>query len=707
MQHEQRRRRVAGDVDRQRRDELGEAVEVEARAVGQRRQPGAGTRCSLRTSRRARRSKIASQPRMPVRARLSARPSTRESASTRAANEDVPARRDLQPGDLREGDPRQRRLRRADRAAGRRGPDRARDLPARSRVAGRPARADVLRPVCDETDGARRLRLARGRAASSRTTPTGTLEQAREYWEPRRPPEPDDQDPGHRRRACRRSSRRSTTGININVTLLFSRRAVRRRSPRPSSAGWSAATPQGKSLDVHSVASFFVSRVDTEVDKRLEAPGDDGAARAAPAVANARAAYQRFKEIFQRRALRGAARRRARRCSGRCGRRPASRTRTTPTTCTSTTLVGPDTVNTMPMPTLRRRRASAVEVTGPTVDEDPSADLERAGRRRASTCDDVTEKLLRDGIDAFVIPIDEAARGHRAPSARRSHGHARRRSRRRIPRRARAAAIEARAARRERACRAARLGARRHRCGAPAGSAGDRQPPRLARRSPSACSSRGRRAARRSPTQVHADGLTDAVLLGMGGSSLAPGGAPALVRRRHADGDRCTCSTRPTPTRCATSSAAIDLATRRSSSSRRSRAARSRRSRTSSYFYELHRRQRRAVRRRHRPGHAAGGSWRDEHGFRRVFVNDPDIGGRYSRALVLRARAGRAAGVDLDGACSAGARAPSPRCASRPGEQPRPLARRRARRARARRARQADLRRRRADRRASASGSSS
>ena len=40
MQHEQRRRRVTGDVDRQRRDELGEAVEVEMRAVGERRQPG-------------------------------------------------------------------------------------------------------------------------------------------------------------------------------------------------------------------------------------------------------------------------------------------------------------------------------------------------------------------------------------------------------------------------------------------------------------------------------------------------------------------------------------------------------------------------------------------------------------------------------------------------------------------------------------------
>ncbi len=54
---------------------------------------------------------------------------------------------------------------------------------------------------------------------------------------------------------------------------------------------------EGKSLDVHSVASFFVSRVDTEVDKRLEELGRTDLQGTA-GVANARAAYMRFKEIF-------------------------------------------------------------------------------------------------------------------------------------------------------------------------------------------------------------------------------------------------------------------------------------------------------------------------------------------------------------------------------------------------------------------------
>src|SRR5204863_9595615 len=53
----------------------------------------------------------------------------------------------------------------------------------------------------------------------------------------------------------------------------------------------------GEPLDRHSVASFFVSRVDTEVDKRLEELGRQDL-RGLAAVANARAAYQRFTEIF-------------------------------------------------------------------------------------------------------------------------------------------------------------------------------------------------------------------------------------------------------------------------------------------------------------------------------------------------------------------------------------------------------------------------
>ena len=88
-----------------------------------------------------------------------------------------------------------------------------------------------------------------------------------------------------------------------------------------------------------SVASFFVSRVDTEVDKRLEKIGSDEArrSRGKAAVANARLAYAGLRGGLRRASERWA------RCarpapsrSGRCGRRPASRTPTTPTPCTST-----------------------------------------------------------------------------------------------------------------------------------------------------------------------------------------------------------------------------------------------------------------------------------------------------------------------------------------------------------------------------------
>jgi transaldolase len=93
---------------------------------------------------------------------------------------------------------------------------------------------------------------------------------------------------------------------------------------------------------IRSVASFFVSRVDTEVDKRLEELAEQGggdealALRGKAAVANARLAYAAFEEVLDsdrwRRLLeRGATR------SGPCGPPPASRTPTTPTPSTSPT----------------------------------------------------------------------------------------------------------------------------------------------------------------------------------------------------------------------------------------------------------------------------------------------------------------------------------------------------------------------------------
>jgi transaldolase len=85
-------------------------------------------------------------------------------------------------------------------------------------------------------------------------------------------------------------------GINVNVTLLFAVEAYERVA-EAYLRGLERRQAEGLTLDVKSVASFFVSRVDTNVDKKLEALGrTDLAGRAA--VANARAAYRRFKEIF-------------------------------------------------------------------------------------------------------------------------------------------------------------------------------------------------------------------------------------------------------------------------------------------------------------------------------------------------------------------------------------------------------------------------
>ncbi|NDK90592.1 transaldolase [Gordonia desulfuricans] len=90
-------------------------------------------------------------------------------------------------------------------------------------------------------------------------------------------------------------------GISVNVTLIFS--VERYRGVMDAYlAGIEAAAAAGHDVSaIHSVASFFVSRVDTEIDKRLEAIGSDAALalRGKAALANARLAYAAYQEIFE------------------------------------------------------------------------------------------------------------------------------------------------------------------------------------------------------------------------------------------------------------------------------------------------------------------------------------------------------------------------------------------------------------------------
>ena len=207
-------------------------------------------------------------------------------------------------------------------------------------------------------------------------------------------------------------------------------------------------------------------------------------------------------------------------------------------------------------------------------------------------------------------------------------------------------------------------------------------------------------------SEVRAEGFTDAVLLGMGGSSLGPGGHPPVVRRHRRAGCGCRCSTRPHPDavlRGPRVGRPRQDAVHRLLEVRRRR---SRRSRTTAIS-------RRCARRRTSsspsptPAARSASSRRDD-GLRRMFLNPPDIGGRYCVLSYFGLVPAALMGVAVD-ALLHRAQVAEQACAHYDSSESNsgPVARRRDRRARAPGARQADVRRLRRRSRASGCGSSS
>ena len=274
----------------------------------------------------------------------------------------------------------------------------------------------------------RRLRVARGRARLRARHRRHARAGAR-LLGARRPPQPDDQDPRHRRgRAGDRGGDRRGHQRQRDAAVLAS--SPTRPSPRPTSAAWSGASRRASRSDVHSVASFFVSRVDTEVDKRLPSCGREDL-RGIAAIANARAAYMQLQGALPGRALRARCARPAARCSGRSGPRPASRTRATRRPSTSIRW-SPRTRSTRcRCPRCSPARSSS-RSRGATADQDPSAELD-ALADAGIDMGDVTEKLLRDGHREVRRAVRQADRGRRADPRGRSSPAARRRSSPRSP----------------------------------------------------------------------------------------------------------------------------------------------------------------------------------------------------------------------------------------------------------------------------------
>ena len=155
--------------------------------------------------------------------------------------------------------------------------------------------ADVLRSVYDELQGADGFVSLEVDPDLAFDTDR-TLTQAREYWERVSRPNAMIKIPATPA-GLPAIEQAIYEGINVNVTLLFSVEAYT-TVIEAYIVGLERRRTEGLSLDVRSVASFFVSRVDSEVNERLQALGRSDLAGQA-AVANARAAYHRFEEIFR------------------------------------------------------------------------------------------------------------------------------------------------------------------------------------------------------------------------------------------------------------------------------------------------------------------------------------------------------------------------------------------------------------------------
>ncbi|MGC5022769.1 transaldolase [Micromonospora sp. DT47] len=200
-------------------------------------------------------------------------------------------------------------------------------------------------------------------------------------------------------------------GISVNVTLIFSVRRYR-AVMEAYLAGLEQARANGHDLStIESVASFFVSRVDTEIDKRLAGIGGEAAeaARGKAAIANARLAYQAYQEVFGDLEAGVAASDRwaALTAAGARPQRPlwASTGVKDPAyedTRYVTELVAPGTVNTMPETTLNAT-ADHGKIIGDTVRAGyPAAQADLASLADLGiSYDDVVRTLEEEGIRKF------------------------------------------------------------------------------------------------------------------------------------------------------------------------------------------------------------------------------------------------------------------------------------------------------------------
>ncbi len=499
------------------------------------------------------------------------------------------------------------------------------------------AAADAFRPVFDRTGGADGFVSHEVRADLAGNT-QATISEARRLWAAIARPNLMIKVPATPA-GIPAIEQLIADGINVNVTLMFSLDHYEQVAQAYIRGVERCANPSRAS----SVASFFVSRVDTLVDRALDRIGSAAALalRGRIAVANSKVVYQRFREIFSVPSFA------ALRARGARPQRPLWASTSTKNPAYRDVLyvedlVGPDTVNTMPPETIAAFRDHGR--VRPTVEDDPAAarrvllELEGVGVH----LDAITEQLQVDGVAAFAKSYETLLA---ALAAKRSALRPNRLDAQVLALGPSSSAVAARVTGWQQGRLSQRIWAKDH-------TVWSAQPvPELTDRlgwlslPESMVAQLGTLAA--FAEQVRAEGVRHAVLLGMGGSSLAPevfqatfghrAGHPELLvlDSTHPDAVRAI-DRRIDPDRT------IFLVSSKSGGT----------SETLSFFrYFWHR----------YPASRAGGHFvaitdpgtslerlAEERGFRRVFHAPPDVGGRYSALTVFGLVPAALIGVDLE-----------------------------------------------------------
>lgn len=274
--------------------------------------------------------------------------------------------------------------------------------------------ADIFRPVYEHTrrgDGYISLEVSPHLAHDTQ----GTIREARRLWQTVSRPNLMIKVPGTPA-GLPAIEQLISEGINVNVTLLFSQEVYERVAEAYIAGLERLAAPGGNVGGIASVASFFISRIDTAIDAQVMARLK--AAKSAQertllrsllgnvAIANGKLTYQRYKAIFQGARWEALAA---------MGARPqrvlwASTSTKNPKyrdVLYVEELIGPNTVNTMPPATLEAFRDHGQVRASLEEDLDAAHDTMAILAQVGISMQEVTEKLLDEGVRLFAEPFDK------------------------------------------------------------------------------------------------------------------------------------------------------------------------------------------------------------------------------------------------------------------------------------------------------------